>query len=191
MFTGDQKEEEILPIGIDLHHLREVRHLETLLAALANLRRREWAGRAQTQAARMSAYYAQLRREAEEQAARPTARPGAGLTPSDAAGRAAARCQAIDHEARLRLAELRQKSAIRVRVRLASLMVIQQPKLLIAAAVTDGDQRGARLEAVWDPLSESVEAVICPRCGQPTFSLRSGRPGLVCPNCDHAAPRKR
>ncbi len=32
VFSGDQKQEEILPIGIDLHYQREVRQLEPLLA---------------------------------------------------------------------------------------------------------------------------------------------------------------
>ena len=32
VFSGDQREEEILPIGIDLHYQREVRQLEPLLA---------------------------------------------------------------------------------------------------------------------------------------------------------------
>jgi hypothetical protein len=32
VFSGDQKQEEILPLGIDLHYQREVRQLEPLLA---------------------------------------------------------------------------------------------------------------------------------------------------------------
>jgi hypothetical protein len=163
-FASDQKEEEILPVGIDLHYLREVRHLEALLSpdrlseepeaalpesrhagmmagyraaqgpvartvsALANARRREWAGRIEKQIARMSRYYSQLRREAQEQAAR-------GSDADAASARAASRLQSIDHEEGLRIAELKQKSAVRVTVRLTSLMRLQQPKLLIFAAV--------------------------------------------------------
>ncbi|MGA2441752.1 MAG: hypothetical protein ABSH08_12405 [Tepidisphaeraceae bacterium] len=214
-FASDQKEEEILPIGIDLHYLREVRHLEFLLASnrlseepeaqlpeaphgslsagyraarrqaaptvasLANARRREWTSRVEKQIARMSAYYAQLHREADEQAAR-----------TEDWARAAARREAIDREERLRIAELRQKSAIHVRVKLASVMVVQQPKLLLSTAVFDKNRRVGRWEILWDPLSEAVEAVPCPACGQPTFDLRIDRNGLRCANCAGHFARK-
>lgn len=214
-FTSDQKEEEILPIGIDLHYCREVRHLEFLLApgrlseepeghlaeaphaslttgyraackqvaptvaSLANSRRREWTSRFEKQIARMAAYYEQLRREADEQAART----------ADSA-RAAARRDAIDREERLRVAELRQKSAVHVRVKLTSMMVVEQPKLLISAAVFDKNRPVGRLEAVWDPLSEAIEAIQCPACGQPTFAPRIHRNGLGCANCAGVVTRK-
>jgi hypothetical protein len=207
-FASDQKEEEILPIGIDLHYLREVRHLDLLLApnrlseapeaplpeaphasltagyraarqqvaptvaSLANTRRREWTSRVEKQITRMNAYYAQLRDEADEQAARVT----------DSA-RAAARRDAINREERLRIAELRQKSVIHVRAKLASMMVIQQPKLLISSVILDKHHPIGRLEAVWDPLSETIEAPPCPACGQPTFAPRIHRNGLGCRNC--------
>jgi len=210
-FSGDQKEEEILPLGMDLHYLREVRHLDSLLAydrlsdspetylpetkhstlpagyraarghvartvaPLANARRREWAGRTQKQIARMSAYYAQLRVEADAHA-------GRSNDPA-AESRAASRREAIDREEALRISELRQKSAIQVHVALASVMVIVQPKLLIANTITDKRQNSARLDVVWDPLSETIEAVPCPACGQPTFGFRMSRNGLGCDNC--------
>lgn len=214
-FASDQREEEILPIGIDLHYLREVRHLDFLLASnrlseeseahlpeaphasltagyraarrrvaptaasLANTRRREWASRVEKQTARMSGYYGQLRREADEQAARA----------ADSA-RAAARREAIDREERLRIAELRQKSAVHVLVKLASLMVVQQPKLLISTALLDKNRPVGQVEVVWDPLSEAIEAVPCPACGQPTFALRIHRNGLGCANCAGHSIRK-
>ena len=142
------------------------------ITSLANSRRREWASRVEKQTARMSGYYAQLRREAGEQAART----------ADSA-RSAARCEAIDREERLRIAELQQKSAVRARVKLASLTVIQQPKLLLSTAIFDKARLLGRLEVVWDPLSEAIEAVPCPACSQPTFALRIHRNGLGCENC--------
>jgi hypothetical protein len=216
-FVSDQKEEEILPIGIDLHYLREVRHLEQLtdpnrlselpevflpdaphasliagyqsaqkriaptIASLANNRRREWSGRVDKQIDRMSAYYAQLRQEAQEQATR-------GADPAAAAARAAARCAAIDQEQRLRIAELRQKSAIHVQVKLSSLMIVQQPKLLIWADLTVKGRPSGRLEAVWDPLFETIEAIACPTCGQPTFIVQIHRNGPGCQHC--SGPRR-
>jgi hypothetical protein len=178
-FAGDQKEEEILPIGIDLHYLREVRHLKLLLmqsrlseepqanvpeaphaglmagyraarkqvaptvASLANARRREWTARVEKQIARMGACYSQLRHEADEHVAR-----SAGSTRSDPE-RAAARRDAIDREERLRTAELKQKSAVHVAVKLASTMIVIQPKLLVSAAIFDKERPVGRLDVVW------------------------------------------
>lgn len=220
-FASDQKEEEILPLGIDLHYLRELRHLEGLLtndrlaeapetplaeakhqglaagyraarghavrtvASLANARRREWARRVEKQIARMSIYYAQLRKEADDQAARP--RGPRSDNAEDVTARSAARREAIDREERLRIAELRQKSAVRVRIKLGSWMVIHQPKLTVDASLTYKDKEVGRVQIVWDPLAETVEAVACPTCGQPTFELRVGRMGVGCPQCSKRA----
>ena len=209
-FVSDQKEEEILLMGIDLHTLREVRHWDSLLAssglselpethlpearhaslmagyrcardrlapsvaALANIRRREWSGRVTTQIQRMSVYYSRLRDEANE-----SLRNGDDAGPS----RIAARRDAIDREERLRTAELRQKSNLRVQVKLANLMIVQQPKLLMSVAITDKNRPLGLLEVVWNPLSEAVEAPTCPACAQPTFAVRICRNSLVCASC--------
>jgi hypothetical protein len=214
-FTSDQKEEEILSVGIDLHYLREVRHLDALLApgrlceepetklaearhaglagayraardavartalALANARRRAWSGQVERQIARMSAYYEQLRAEAD-------ARAGRARGPAESAERDAARRDAIDREERVRIAELRQKSAVRLNVKLISVMVVQQPKLQIEAAIAQQGRQPARLDVVWDPVTESIEPVACPGCGHPTFGLGADRAGLRCAGC---APR--
>ena len=227
VFSGDQKQEEIVPIGIDLHYQREVRQLEPLLAdgrlstnpeailaearhsglisgyrtardhvgrtvtSLMNGRRREWAGRLERQTARISDYYAQLREEADEYAGRSqfrTRKAEGGRSDDDPAARAAARREAIDREERLRIAELRQRSSVRVEIKLASVMLVGQPKLQIAAAVTVKEKCVGRLDLVWDPLSDGLEAAPCTRCGQPTFKLRFDHTELVCANCPVASP---
>lgn len=212
-FVSDQKEEEILPVGIDLHYQREVRHPEAIMApdrlsaqpqellpeaphpgitagyraarrsaartvtALGNARRREWASRADRQIERMRSYYAQLRREAAEHAPR-------SADPAAIAARAQARRDAIDQEELLRISELRQKSAVRVSIRLSSLMLVRQPKLLIAARVSAaGVSTSHPLEMVWDPLSEALEAIQCPNCAHPTFEFQLTRFGLRCAHC--------
>ncbi len=211
-FSSDQKEEELLPVGMDLHYQREVRHLEPLLssgllspysdislpeaphaglvagyragrghaartvAALANSRRRQWAGAIEKQIARMSAYYARLREEVGEQAAR-------GADPAAVAARTVERREAIDREERLRIAELRQKSAIQVRIKLVSFMVVHQPKLLIVVNIRTKSGLSAPLEAVWDPLTDNIEPIPCPGCGRPTFAFRLDRGGLGCSSC--------
>ena len=224
-FTSDQKEEELLAIGVDLHYQREVRQLDLLTApgklsetpgsplpeaphasltagyqlarehatrsfsALANVRRREGASRVEKQIARMVDYYAQLRQEARDHAQRSAAR-GGDAGQAQPVDRAAARIEAIDREEHLRVAELRQKSTVRVQVKLSGLMLIIQPKLLLDLAGETRGQPSSRFEAVWDPLTESMEAISCPQCGQPTFEFRAIRTGLVCASCTSPTGRR-
>jgi hypothetical protein len=132
----------------------------------------------------MSRYYADLRDELEDQVRRATAR---GEDLSKFAGRR----EALDREEKVRIAELRQKSALRVQVRLLITLVVQQPKLLLRAAVHSEHKALGTLELVWDPLVEAIEAPPCPECGRPTFALELTRLGrLVCPACAAAPSAK-
>ena len=212
-FVSDQKEHEIVPVALDLHHGRLVRHLDKLLdvsrlaehpalplpearrsgvagayrtareevvrtlAALANTRDRELRERLERQAARMTRYYADLRAELDEQDRR--SRGG-----DEGHAKVAVRRGAIDREERLRLAELRQKNTLRVNLRLLNLLVIQQPKLQLTCMITRPARTPGRLELVWDPLLETLEAAPCPGCGRPTFAFDLTRHGrVVCPAC--------
>jgi hypothetical protein len=219
-FVSDQKEQEIVPVALDLHYGRQVRHLEELLeparlaerpslplpearrlslaaayplarervlrtiAALANTRGREQSEHVEKQVVRMTRYYADLREELEEQIQRAQAR-GEDLS------RFAGRREALEREAKVRVAELQQKSALRVNVRLLLLLLVQQPKLLVRGEVVIDHKPVGALELVWDPLVEAVEALACPQCGRPTFALELTRAGrLVCPECAAAAPAR-
>jgi hypothetical protein len=221
-FIGDQKEQDVLSAAVDLHHGRQVRHLEALLdrsrlaeapweplpeaphpglasaypaardrvirtlAALANARGRELGDRLGRQLSRMARYYADLRAEVAGQADR-----AGGRGAADSA-KFAARLEALDREERTRAAELRRKATLRVQLRLITLLVIRQPKLLLRSAVLEpaGSVAG-RLDLVWDPLVDALEAVPCPRCGQPTFTLEITRQGaLACPACPTPAPAR-
>ena len=67
-----------------------------------------------------------------------------------------------------------------------NLVEIHQPKLLVETTVSDPARKPnpvvTRLEWVWDPLIESVEATACPQCHQPTYELTLTRQGgLGCP----------
>ena len=216
-FVSDQKEQEILPVAVDLHYGRQVRHLDRLLdharlaeapwsplpearhgglargyrsardrvvrtvSALANTRGRELSERVDRHVARMARYYADLRTEAAEQAERARVR-GADLAPL------AARREALDREEQVRTAELRQKASLRVQLRLNNLLIVHQPKLWLEATVSGPRSLTGRLELVWDPLTEALEAVACPSCGQPTFVLEVAPPGrLACPSCTSPA----
>jgi hypothetical protein len=219
-FVSDQKEQEVLPVALDLHYGRQVRHLDQLLdharlsqvpslplaearrlslaaahpvacdavlptvAALANIRGRDVAAHVERQLARMRRYYADLRTELEEQVRRAGSR-GEDLS------RFAGRRDALDREERFRTGELRQKSSLRVQLRLLTLLQVQQPKLLVRAGIVDPRRAKAALELVWDPLTAALEAAPCPICGRPTFAWAWTRQGaLVCPACATAAPAK-
>jgi hypothetical protein len=215
-FVGDQKEQDVLSVAVDLHHARQVRHLEALLdrsklaeapweplpeaphgglasaypvardrvirtlSSLANARARELIERLNRQLGRMARYYADLRAEVAEQA---------GRAKGDAnPAKFAARLEGLDREEQIRGSELRRKSTLTVRLRLITLLVIRQPKLLLRSTVqSPGGSVAGRIDLVWDPLVEALEALPCPRCGHPTFALAIDRQGnLACPAC--AAP---
>ena len=217
-FISDQKEQEILSTAVDLHHNRQVRHLEALLdrsrlaetpwgplpeaphgglasaypaardrvartlSALANVRGRELGDRLDRQLGRMARYYADLRAEVAEQAAKAKGKPDADPA------KFAARRDALDREESLRGAELRQKSALRVILRLITLLVVRQPKLLLRSSVAGkGGAPMGRFDLVWDPLVDALEALPCPRCGHSTFTLALDKQGaLTCLTCASA-----
>jgi len=216
-FISDQKEQDVLSAAVDLHHARQVRHLEALLdrsrlaerpweplpeashgglasvypaardrvvrtlSALANVRGRELNDRLDRQLGRMARYYKDLRAEVAEQAARTKGKD------ADQA-KFTARLEGLDREEQLRGAELRQKSALRVKLRLITLLLIRQPKLLLKSAVrTSAGAVLGHFDLVWDPLLDALEAMPCPRCRQPTFALATDRQGaLVCQGCASA-----
>jgi hypothetical protein len=215
-FLSDQKEQEVVPMAFDLHYGRPVRHLDSLLdhsrlaeapamplaearrlslaaayplardavlptvAALANIRARDAAGHVGRQSTRMSRYYADLRAELEEQVRRAKSR-------DEDLSRFAERRAHLEREERFRLAELRQKSALRVQLNLLTVLVVQQPKLLVSAEVRAKGHAPAKLELVWDALTGAVEAAPCPNCGRPTLAWGWTRPDrLVCSACASA-----
>ena len=212
-FISDQKEYEILPVAIDLHYGRQVRHIDALLnpsrlaqtppvfgaqvrrcsmasaygtaqdrvirtlAARANARSRELAGRVERQIARMCRYYGDLKRELEEQVKRAQNR-------ADDLSRYSGRREAIDREERLRIAELRQKSALRLHVRLCQLLLLDQPKLRVSSVLVAPNGTSGQVNLVWDPLTKSLEAVPCNQGKRPTLWLALNRHGhIVCDKC--------
>ena len=154
------------------------------LAALANTRHRELEDRLARQLERIGRYYSDLRSEVEEQYHRAQNR-------GEDSTRFQSRLEALFREEQLRTAELRQKNQLRVHLRLLNLVEIHQPKLLVETTVSNPARKPnpvvTRLEWVWDPLIESVEATACPQCHQPTYELTLTRQGgLGCPACAEA-----
>lgn len=211
-FTSDQKEEVVLPIGIDLHELREVRQLEGLLVfdrlspepdmPLPEAPHRGAIAGYRTALARTVRSVSPLanarRREwagsVEKQIARmrgyyarlrdeTTASPGRIVDPAAAEARLRDRRQSIDREQQLRIAELQRKADLRVEVKLIGLLTLYQPKLLLHASVVPKSGAPLPIRLVWDPQSDSIDAATCPACLQPTFHLQIGRRGLNCLQC--------
>ena len=154
------------------------------LSALANTYHRELGERLHRQLERIGRYYHDLRAEVEEQAQKARNR-------EDDPAKFAPRLEALTREEELRSAELRRKSQLKVHLRLLNLLVVHQPKLLLHTAVVSASAGTAigRLEWVWDPLIESIEAAVCPECRHPTFEFAVTRQGrLVCSTCA-AAPK--
>jgi hypothetical protein len=211
-FTSDQKEEVVLPIGIDLHELREVRQLDGLLAfdrlspepdiplpeaphrgAIAGYRT------ALAHTIRSVSPLANARRRewagsVEKQIARmrgyyarlrdeTAVSPGRIADPAVAEARLRDRRQSIDREEQLRIAELQRKAELRVEVKLIGLLTLYQPKLLLHASVVPKSGAPLPIRLVWDPQSDSIDAATCPACLQPTFHLQIGRRGLNCLQC--------
>ena len=183
-FISDQKEQEIVPVGLDLHYGREMRHLDQLLdhtrladrpaQPLAEARRISLAAGypiAREHVVRTVAALANSRaRELGERLNKQIERMSQyyadmrqeaqeqvhrGRKHPDEAGKLAARLQALDREERLRITELRQKNSLRLQLRLLNLLVVQQPKVLLHTQVAS-EKAAAPLELVWDPLMEAV-----------------------------------
>jgi hypothetical protein len=211
-FVSDQKEQEIVPVGLDLHYGRQTRHLEQLLdparlsdqpaEPLAEAHRLSLAAGypiARERVVRTLGSMANSRsRELNERLARQVTRMTQyygdlrqelqdrmqrAQGRDEDIGKLTAQRQALDREENLRITELRQKNSLRLQLRLLNLVVVEQPKLLLSAQVAS-EKHVAPLELVWDPLIDALEAPPCPTCDRPGFSFELTRQGqLVCPNC--------
>lgn len=215
-FTSDQKEQEVLPLAVDLHHGRQVRHLDPLLdpahlgdrfspalPEVTGISRIAAYRLAREQTVRTVAALANTRaRELAERLDRQAARMNKyyddladeleeqwqrAAAKGDDSDKYASRREALGRERELRITELRRKNALSVRLRLLNLLVIRQPKLLVQTVVVPETESPIPLELVFDPLVETVEAPMCPACGRPTFDLQYYRGTLACPACAAAS----
>jgi hypothetical protein len=209
-FVSDQKEQEVVPVALDLHYGRRVRHLDKLLdfarlsehaaVPLPEVRRLGVTSAyaiARDEVSGMLAPLANTRqRELCERLERQVARmtryyedlrkelddqASRGRDAEEVRARLAQRRETVEREERLRIAELHHKNTLRVHLRLLNLLVIQQPKLLLRWLA---ERSGQPLEMVWDLLTEALEALPCPQCQRPAFSFGQCRQGrVVCSAC--------
>jgi hypothetical protein len=212
-FVSDQKEQLILPVGLDLHYGREVRHLDRLLesshlaehpstplppARTMSLQAGYRLARDQllrTLAAlgnhrgrelheRCDLQIARLKRYYADLRAELDEQKRRARNAEEAAVRHVERLAALNREEQLRVAELRQKSLLHVDLRLLQLLRIEQPKLLLRLRLLTEGHAPGHLEVVWDPLLEVVEAAACPNCGKPSYEFAHAKSGqLTCNAC--------
>ena len=211
--ASDQQESYVLPVAIDLHYARQVRHLDELLCPdrlseqpmqlLPQAKRCRLADAyplARTEVVRtLGALAGARRRELRERVDRQVARmtryytdlrgevdslAERAKTRGEDPSKYAGRRAAIDREERLRVGELRQKSSLNVQLRLANLLIVHQPKFLVDGFLSLPGHTGEPLPIVFDPLVGALEAVPCPGCICPTFQLQTNhRHQVCCPAC--------
>jgi hypothetical protein len=212
-FISDQKEQEILPVAIDLHYGRQVRHLEQLLdpsrlaetlsLPLPDARHISTASAyplARERSLRTFAALANVRsRELNDRLERQIGRmtryyadlrseleeqESRARDRDDAPAKFNARRQALLREEQMRVTEIRQKNTLRIHLRMLNLVVIQQAKLLLHCQVVATESSSGTMELVWDPLTDSLEAAPCGQCQRPTLIFALTRQGrVVCPAC--------
>ena len=215
--VSDRKESYVLPVAMDLHYARQVRHLDELLRndrlsdepsqllpQVKRCRLAEAYPLARAEVVRtLSALAGACRRELAVGTDRTVARMnryyfdlrgelGDQVERSQACGddpsKFASRRAAIDREERQRVAELRQKGVLQVQLRLRNCLVVHQPKLSLTGILSGGRLESEHLGLVWDPLVGALEAVPCPSCLRPTFRLETNvRRQLSCPKCSNRA----
>ncbi|MEX2288340.1 MAG: hypothetical protein WD648_14690 [Planctomycetaceae bacterium] len=200
-FISDQREQEIVPLGIDLHYGRQVRHLDALLdcsrlvtapavilpeargitRAAAYLLAREQVVRTVTSLANVRSR--ELTERLDKQVARMTRYYDDMQRELDEqAARGAAhsssddekyrsRREALDHQRTMRIAELRRKNSLSIQMRLLNVLLVHQPKLQISGTVSGPSEENRR-----PATSENVSLVWDP--------LTEGLEAVPCPACN-------
>ncbi len=160
--------------------------LERKLLSPLGRRRRELESRLARESGRAGAYYDELIRELGEHQR---------SLPADAPARATleSKLRAVRLEREGRLAELREKYALKAEVSLLSVLRLYLPRVLFAGRLA-GKRSTAELMLVWDPVEHAGEPVRCVRCGGLAYEVGLHRTGVVsCLSCFDAedAPRRR
>jgi hypothetical protein len=196
-FVSDQKEQDLLTVAIDVHHSRQVRHLDRLLDR-GHLAEKPWTPLAEaphqglrtaypiardrvvrTLSALANTYHRELHERLDRQLERISRYYGdlraeveeqaqkARNRESDPA-KFIARLESLTREEELQGAELRRKSQLKVNLRLLNLLVIHQPKLLFHTAVATAGTASIVGRTEW-VWDPLVESI----------------EAAVCPNCRH------
>jgi len=149
--------------------------------SVAHTHRLEQEQRTMRQAERMHGYYRDLREEMQERLER--ARQDGRTTP-ETLHSLEERLQRLTQEEKVRIAELRQRSGLRIHLRLLNLMVVYYPKFSLQLHLVLKKAPAMEIPLVWDPLASHLEPPSCIHCQRPTRILAQGRRGdLGCPEC--------
>lgn len=219
--VAEQKEQVILPVAIDLHSGREVRHRDELLDP-GRLSHRPAQPLPPAQALSLAEGHQQARAQVLRGAVTLANNRGRELSQrleqqvqrlqvyyadlraelaeqrqrarkaEEADARHAERLAALQREEELRIAEIRQKSVLQAELRLLQLLRLDQPKLQVRTRLEAPGHVAGTLEVVWDPLVEVVEAPNCPNCHRPSYSFMLDKYGRVgCEVCGPALAQTR
>jgi hypothetical protein len=168
-----------LPLAQAYLRARE-RVVGTAMAA-ARTHRREQEQRLEQQVERLGRYYRDLGKELEERLEK--ARRDGRMRPETLRSLEERRA-GLAQEEQVRVAELRQRTRLRMHLRLLNLLLIAYPKFRIPVFLALKKGPSVELELVWDPLIGQLEPPSCPACGRPTRRLEVlNRGGLGCPEC--------
>jgi hypothetical protein len=196
-FVSDQKEQDLLTVAIDVHHGRQVRHLDRLLDR-ARLADKPWSPLAEvphpglrtaypiardrivrTLSALANTYHRELHDRLGRQLERISRYYGDLRAEIEEQAQKArnresnpanfiAKLEALSREEELQGSELRRKSQLKVNLRLLNLLLIYQPKLLLHTAVTSVAKASSIHQLEW-VWDPLVEAI----------------EAAVCPECGH------
>lgn len=98
------------------------------------------------------------------------------------------RLKLIEIERERRITELKDKYKIETSLELINSAIISQPKIVFQSKL-DGEKLSSVVDLIWNPLTQSMEPVLCSKCLQPTLNLylkrgTVGQPAnVVCENC--------
>lgn len=95
------------------------------------------------------------------------------------------RMQATRVERDRAAAQARERHALSLEVEVLGALGVVYPRQTAVLTLGEGNARGTSVEAVWDPIRDQFEALGCPACGRPSYSLQlTGRTV----NCGCARP---
>ena len=150
-------------------------------AAVANTHVVEQEQRAGRQIERMQRYYRDLENELRERLEKAR---GDGRTRPETRNSLEERLQGVVREEKIRIAEMQQRSALHMHLRLLNLMLIAYPKFCIQSCLAPEKGPPLALTLVWDPLAGHLEPPPCPHCGLSTLVLvQTHLGGVACPEC--------
>ena len=211
--TSDEKQQEILSVGVERFYGRLVRHLQDNLRHMAISEappvpyadavripleqayatgRQEALGAATILAhSRLADLRAGMHRQTErviryfaDLRQELRVRGARAKARGEGAERFEGQLQALEREEQARLAELRQKMILRVHLQLLGLLQVVQPKLRLELQVQRTKGPATHIEVIWDSVTQGFEAIACPACSAPTFALAPDRlDRLVCSAC--------